>query len=63
VRLDRQKYTQQNHLCLRKMSLRLSWQLKPKSNKSPVIDQILPELIKAGSKEIRCEIHILIISI
>ena len=34
-----------------------------KSYKSPGIDQILTELIKAGGKTIRCEIHKLIISI
>ena len=36
---------------------------KLKSHKSPVIDQIPAELIKAGGKTIRCEIHKLIISI
>ena len=36
---------------------------KLKSHKSPGIDQILAELIKAGGKTIRCEIHKLIISI
>ena len=34
-----------------------------KSHKSPGIDQIQPELIKAGGRTIRCEIHTLIISI
>jgi len=34
-----------------------------KSHKSPGIDQIPPELIKAGGRTIRCEIHTLIISI
>jgi hypothetical protein len=34
-----------------------------KSHKSPGIDQIPAELIKAGSRTIRCEIHKLIISI
>jgi len=34
-----------------------------KSNKSPGTDQIPAELIKAGGKTIRCEIHRLIISI
>ena len=36
---------------------------KLKSHKSPGIDQIPPELIKAGGKTIHCEIHKLIISI
>jgi len=34
-----------------------------KSHKSPGIDQIPAELIKAGAKTIRCEIHKLLISI
>ena len=46
------------------MPLRLNWILKkPKNYKSPGIDQIPAELIKAGSKTIRGEIHKLIISI
>ena len=36
---------------------------KLKSHKSPGVDQIPSELIKSGSKTIRCEIHKLIISI
>jgi hypothetical protein len=36
---------------------------KLKSHKSPVIDQIPAELIKAGGRTITCEIHKLIISI
>ena len=36
---------------------------KLKSHKLPGIDQVPPELIKAGGKTIRCEIHKLIISI
>jgi len=36
---------------------------KLKNHKSPGIDQIPAELIKAGGRTIRCEIHILIISI
>ena len=36
---------------------------KLKSHKSPVIDQIPAELIKAGGRTIRCGIHKLIISI
>jgi hypothetical protein len=36
---------------------------KPKSHKSPGIDQIPAELIKAGGRTISCEIHRLIISI
>ena len=36
---------------------------KLKSHKSPDTDQILAELIRAGSRTIRCEIHKLIISI
>jgi hypothetical protein len=36
---------------------------KLKSHKSPGIDQIPVELIKAGGRTIRCEIHKLIISI
>ena len=36
---------------------------KLKSQKSPGVDQIPAELIKAGGKTIRCEIHKLIISI
>ena len=36
---------------------------KLKSHKSPGIDQIPAELIKAGGKAIRCAIHKLIISI
>jgi hypothetical protein len=36
---------------------------KLKSNKSPGIDQIPAQLIKAGSRPICCESHILIISI
>ena len=34
-----------------------------KSHRSPGIDQISAELIKAGGRTIRCEIHKLIISI
>jgi len=37
--------------------------VKLKIHKTPGIDQILAELIKAGGKTIRCEIHKLIISI
>ena len=36
---------------------------KPKSHKSPGIDQMPAELITAGGKTIRCEFHKLIISI
>ena len=36
---------------------------KLKSHKSPSIGQIPAELIKAGGRTIRCEIHILLISI
>jgi hypothetical protein len=36
---------------------------KPKNHKSPGTDQIPAELIKAGGRTIRCEIHTLIISI
>ena len=36
---------------------------KLKKHKSPGIDQILAELIKAGGRTIRCVIHELIISI
>ena len=36
---------------------------KLKSHKSPGIDQIPAEMIKAGSRTIRCAIHTLIISI
>jgi hypothetical protein len=36
---------------------------KLKSHKSPGIDQIPAELIKAGSRTIRCAIHKLIIAI
>ena len=36
---------------------------KLKSHKSPGIDQIPAEFIKAGGRTIRCEIHKLIISI
>ena len=36
---------------------------KLKSHKSPGVDQIPGELIKAGGKTIRCEFHKLIISI
>jgi len=36
---------------------------KLKSHKSPGIDQIPVEMIKAGDKTIRCEIHKLIISV
>jgi len=36
---------------------------KLKSHKSPGIDQIPAELIKAGGRAIRCAIHKLIISI
>jgi hypothetical protein len=36
---------------------------KLKSHKSPGIDQIPAELIKAESRTIRCEIHKLIISV
>jgi len=36
---------------------------KPKSHKSPGIDQIPAELIKAGDRTINLEIHKLIISI
>ena len=36
---------------------------KLKSHKLPGIDQIPAELIKAGGKTIRCEIHKLVISI
>jgi len=36
---------------------------KLKSHKSPCIDQVTAELIKAGGSTIRCAIHILIIAI
>ena len=36
---------------------------KLKSHKSPGVDQIPADMIKAGGKTIRCEIHKLIISI
>ena len=36
---------------------------KLKTHKSPGIDQIPADLIKAGSRKIRCAIHMLIISI
>ena len=36
---------------------------EPKNHKSPGVDQIPAELIKAGGRTIRCEIHKLIISI
>ena len=44
------------------MSLSLNWLLKSKIYKSPGIDQIPAELIKAGGRTICCEIHKLIIS-
>jgi len=44
--------------------LRLSWLLKSlKNHKSPGIDQIPAELIKAGGRTIRSAVHKLIISI
>jgi hypothetical protein len=59
VMLGRQKYTQQNRKCL-EVELAIE---KLKSRKSPGIDQIPAELIKAGGRTIRCAIHKLIIAI
>jgi hypothetical protein len=45
-------------------NLEVEWAIeKLKSHKSPGIDQIPAELIKAGGNAIRCAIHKLIISI
>jgi hypothetical protein len=41
----------------------LSWLLKSKSHKSPGTNQIRAEIIKEGSRKIRCAIHKLIIAI
>jgi hypothetical protein len=59
--LGGQKYTQQCHWCLSHVPLWLSWLLN--SHKSPGIDQIPAELIKAGGRTIHNEIHKPIISI
>jgi hypothetical protein len=56
------KYIQQSHWCLSPVPLSLKWQ-KLKRHKSPGIDQIPAELIKAGGRTIRSEVHKLINSI
>ena len=62
--LGTQNYSQQKHQCLRQVPLKLSWLLKSKiGHKSPDIDQIPPEFIKAAGSTIRSEILKLIISI
>jgi hypothetical protein len=58
IMLDRQKYTQQNHQCQRRVTFSSRWLLKRKAkkrHKSPGIDQIAAELIKAGGETIRYE--------
>jgi len=61
--LGRQKYTQQNHWYLSQVLLTLRWLSAIKSHKSPGIDEIPVELIKAGGGTICGEIHKLITSI
>ena len=62
--LGTQNYAQQKHQCLCHVPLRLSWLLKSKiGHKSPDIDQIPQEFIKAEGSTIRSEIFKLIISI
>ena len=62
--LGTQNYAQQKHQCLCHVPFRLSWLLKSKiGHKSPDIDQIPPEFIKAECSAIRCEIFKLIISV
>ena len=56
VMLGRQKYIQQNHLCLEvEMAVE-----KLKGHQSPDIDQIPAVFIKAGGRTIHFEIHKLI---
>ena len=57
--LGRQKYTQQEPSA---SEIELAIE-KLKSHKSPDIDQIPAQLIKAGGKTVRCEIHKLVISV
>jgi hypothetical protein len=55
--LDRQKYTQRNHLLVpRAFEVELAT-AKLKSHKSPGIDEIPAELIEARGRTIHCEIH------
>ena len=62
--LGRQKYTQQNHLYLSQVPLYFELAIdKLESHKSPGIDEIPAELIKAGGRTICLEIHKLITSI
>jgi len=61
--LGRQKYTQEHHKYLSQVSEVDLATVKIKSNKSPGIDQIPAELIKAGDRTIYAEIHKLINSI
>jgi hypothetical protein len=61
--LGRQKYTYQNHWYLNQVRLTLSWIFKIyKSHKSPRIDEIPAEVIRAGGRRVRSEIHKFIIS-
>jgi hypothetical protein len=62
--LGRLKYIQQSHWCLEPSDSEVEMAIeKLKRHKSPGIDQIPVELIKAGGRIIRSEIHKLINSI
>jgi len=64
ITLGRQNYSQHKHQCLSQVPLRLSWLLKSKiGHKSPDIDQIPPEFIKAAGSTIHSEIFKIIISV
>jgi len=64
VRLGRQKYTQAEPLVPEPSALEVELAIeKLKSHKSPGIDQIPAELIKASGRTIRGAIHKLIIAI
>jgi len=59
--LGRLKYIQQSHWCLSRATLRLRCLLKSeKRHKSPGIDRIPVQLIKAGGRIICSEVHKLI---
>jgi hypothetical protein len=61
--LGRHKYAQQNHYTWAKCLWGWDGCLKAKKSQITSTDKITVELVKAGGRKIRCEIHKLIISI